>query len=304
MAVDLKNFPLVNTIAGLSSFCRYIFQNPNLTPADWRWNSDEMKSKIIIRGGYGDEDLRPGSRPQIIIVRNSFGFSNSSLDNLESAKPNTFTDVKKRDWMIGTVDVICVSAAMNEADCLASWIALMIQEHRHVLRHEMNFLKQISYSMIGPSTPGSQQDKKIREWMTTLRINVELNLNWLTYDVEPIMWKQLHLYTRQNGNAFESDTGTVVKNSTLLTDENADFGVTIDHRDMFNEAELNNGWYMAFIGEMSTPFKIQEIVDSKTLRISYTDKNQDKNYDPAEDFAGKYKIVWNQIHFASTAAVE
>lgn len=298
MPVEFMNFPVVNIVNGLVDFSRYLFSTPGITPNQWRFSANPEETKIIIRGGFGGEDIKVGAAPEIIVARNSFGFANSSLDNLEKADGNTFSNPTKRDWMVGSIDVICGSRSQNEADCMASFMALMIQSERHTIRHNFPFLKDIKYSMIGPATPAGE-DVKQRRWLTTLRLNVELNMNWTRITVDDIRFNQLELYTVQNGNAYESLTGSVVAGETVLVDPNADYGYTSASRDKLDRAELEKGWYYAFLGTMTTKFKIVDIVDANTLKIRYESNLSDHDVSLEEDFSGPYKIVWNNVHFAT-----
>lgn len=304
MAVDLTNFPVVNIVNGLVDFIRYIFRTPGLSPNDWRYSDNPLSSKILIRGGYGSMDIRPGQIPEIIVVRNTFGFSNSTLDNLKSADPNTFSNVEKNDWMVGSVDIICGSRSQNEADCLASFLSVMIHENRHNLIDQLKFLKQISYASIGPSTPGEQQDVEVRRWLTTLRLNTEIKLNWINLEPDDIKFNQLEIYTRQNGNAYDMEHGTIEKNTSKLVDPDADFGTELSHSEHLDEAELTAGWYYVFLDGYTTKFKIAEIVDEHTLKLVYDDKRVDTELDLPEKIEDvPYKIVWNNVHFATTAVV-
>jgi hypothetical protein len=303
MTIEFKHFPIVSIVEALVDFTRYQFKTPGITPSDWRWDSDPKRSMITIRGDYSLEEIRPDSQPVIAIVRNSFGFSNSSLDNLEKADANTFSNAQKRDWLIGSIDIICASRSKNEADCLASFLALVMQSERHMLRSQLPFLKSLSYAMIGPPTPGAVTDVEIRRWMTTLRLNVELNMAWVTRQSDEVKWEKLNIYTTQNGSAYESDVGTMAEHSSVLVDLTADFGLEVGRAQKFNSAELAQGWYYVFLGTDKTRYTIREIVSPTELRLVYQDGGVDHGL-MHEAFAGKYKIVWNNVHFAASVVAK
>lgn len=297
--VELLNFPLVNIVNALVDFFRYTFTTPGMTPAQWRYDPDMNKSKVIIRGGFGGKDLKVGGAPEIVVARGSFGFSNQLLDNLESADANVFSNMVKRDWLVGSVDVICNTRSQNESDCLASFLAILLQSNRHQIRKQLPFLKDLKYAAIGPSTPG-EEDVEQRRWLTTLRLNVELNTNWTTIETQVVTWNQLEMYTVQDGNAYESNTGSVAIASNTLVDVNADFGLVNTSGMQFNSAELAQGWYYVFLDGNTTKYKVVDVVDNHTLHIVYEDNRVDHDIDLTEAFAGKYKIVWNNVHFGTT----
>lgn len=300
MAANLQNYPVVNVINILVDFLRYIFTQTGLTPTDWRYNDDDKKTRILIRGGFGAMDEIPGMIPEIVVVRNTFGFSNSLMNNLGQADANTFSNVQKIDWMVGSVDVICCSRSQNEADCLASFVSLMIHEHRHQIIQLSQFIKQISYSSMGPATPGEQQDVEMRRWLTTVRFNVELKMKWVSVEPDEVQFDQIDLYTRQNGNAYEMEAGTIDAGSAYLVDETADFGLEFTNGQQLNEVELQQGWYYVFFGDLTTRFKIKSIIDNHTLHLVYSDHQTDTDVDLEEASTEPYKIVWNQAHFATT----
>ena len=303
MPVDFVHFPVVNIVEGLISFLRFQFSSPDVVPSTWIWHDSNKKTNVIIQADYVYDEETPDQIPTISVTRGSFGNSNSLLDNLEKADPNTFANPQRRDWLVGTIDVIVTSRSKYESECVASFCAGVIHQNRHALISNITPLKQISSAAIGPAVQAIGPDVKTRRWSTTVRFNTELNLVWVISDMDIVTFDKLDVYSVDEGTAIESKTGSIAIGSTYLVDPEMDFGLLNTNAQHFNEAELLKGWYYCFLDGYNTKYTVKSIVDNHTLELCYTDgaNPYPDNTNPiehADAFTGHYKIVWNDVHFS------
>jgi len=296
MPVEFKNFPIVNVQKLMCAYFQAMFQAPNVVPLQWRYSDDPTKSKINIRAGFG-EDIVSESAPSIIVARGTFSVDNTFMNKFFSAKANDFSDPKFLDTMNGSLDIICSSLSANEADCIASFISLMICADRHQLINNIPWVSAIVPQAIGPCT-AAKQDAKTRRWITTLRLAVMLKVSWQTtyHEDRPefaTVWSKMDVYSADLGNSFAS-TGALAPAATVLTDASANFGLLNTNTPQIMEKELSEGFYYVFFKNLEHKFIVKSIVDTHTLELMNSDGT------PASipaGVSGDYKLVWNDKHF-------
>ena len=299
MPVEFKNFPVVNVQKLLCSYMQEMFSREGIVPLEWRYDADAKKTKINIRTGFS-EDIRTESVPSIILTRSTFSVENFSLNNLASASANDFASPSYRDNMNGNLDIICVSRSSFEAECIASFLALMFTTDRHQIMDSLNWISWISAEAIGPATTG-KQDTDIRRWSVTLRLRVMLKVSWqrIYCEDDPTtgkVWSKLDAYNADLGNAF-AGACTVEPVTDVLVDATADFGILNTNSPHLVEKELSKGFYYVFMKNVDTRFVVTEIIDNHRLRLTESNGTAFVPMSLAEGFVGDYKIAWNDSHF-------
>lgn len=301
MATTMLNFPIAVTVDALLSFLQHRFSKPEITPSAYRWSQDDRQSRIRISGSHAIDNEKPGSRPSITVERGSFSFAHRAIDNLQSADPNTFLNPKYKDWMDGSVNIICESRVASEASSLAQFIAMEVQANRHSIAKITKCIKDLTYLDIGPEEP-RKGDVEIRTWRVVLRLRCSVYIGWIkTYNGPTIPFNKAEIIATHREDPYESDTGSTVQGTDTLADASADFGLTTSNDPQLLQAELDKKWYyVVFNADTNqTKYVVDEIVDNNTLRLKYRQADGTLiPYEAPETVSGtvQYRLEWNSAH--------
>lgn len=305
MATTLLNFPLAMIVDGILSYLHHLFSTPDLTPSDYRWNSDDRKSKIRICAPFVVDNAKPMSAPFIVVERGAFTYDDRIIDNLKSADPNVQTNPNKVSICDGLINIICGSKEASEASSLANYIALMIQADRHGIINTLTFLRNLKHVDISPEIPVIK-DTEVRRWEVTVRIFASIQMGWVESYSELISWKEFSIYETNNidkNNPFSSN-GEVQTGLDLLVDNTKNFGLTILNNPQLLEKELSKGWYYIRFSDntFNQLYTISEIVDNHTLKLTTHDATGATVPWVSAETKTKvnYDLLWNTIHLYTT----
>jgi len=297
MAVSLLNFPLQSIVDGLISYLQFIFQNDEVVPASYRWDVNDRTSKIRISAPFVIDNEKPMSAPFIVVERGSFKFQNLTIDNVKSATPNTFENVRKDDVMDGYVNVICGSGTASEASNIANFLAINFQADRHGIAGNMPFVRNLRYDTVGPEIP-VVKDTEVRRWEVTLSLFVSMQIGWINIHRQPIEWNKVNLYGINTESETFSDKGIVSVGSDILTDPTKSFGYLEANDPQLLEKELAEGYYYIQFTGSSQLYPVSEIVSNNELKLL----SHDADHNPVPYSAPlsltdvEYKLWWNCVH--------
>jgi len=299
MTVPLIHFPLSAIVDGALSYLHYIFANPEVTPPEYRWNTDDRQSKIRISAPFVVDNEKPMSAPFIVVERGPFTFSNSTINNVRSADANVFTNMKKVDWMDGPLNIICGSGVAGEASSLAHFVAIMLQADRTGIKETLGFVRDLHYVDISPEIPVFK-DTEVKRWEVTLRVQFSLQFAWLKSDMDVTQWNKFSLRTVGEDSVAFSEAGKVKRGESYLIDSTKDFGLLVTNNPQLLEAELDKGWYYIKFADNANDqlYTITEIINNHTLKL----QTHDEDDEPVDWVATKsesnleYDLLWNTIH--------
>ena len=237
------------------------------------------------------------SAPFIVVERGSFKFQNLTIDNVKTAEPNTFENMRKDDIMDGYVNIICGSGTASEASNLANFLAINFQADRKGIAKELNFVRNLRYDNVGPEVP-VVKDTEVRRWEVTLSLFVSMQIGWLNVDRQPVPWNKVNLYGINTESETISDKGIVSEGSDILTDATKNFGLIETSDPQLLEKELSEGYYyIQFIGN-SQLYPIAEIVNANALRLLThdADHNPVPYSAPESKTDVEYQLWWNCVH--------
>lgn len=298
MPVPLENFPIAAVVDGLLSYTQYLFNNPEITPSTYRWNSDDRASRIRISGPFVIDNEKPMSAPFIVIERGGFQFANGTIDNFRSSDPNTFENKRFSDWSDGPVNVICGSSVASEASSIANFLAIMFQSDRHGIKKTLRFVRNLNYATVGPEIP-VVRDNEIRRWEVTLTLSLSLQFGWIHRDYEEqIPWTKAGFYEINKPSETFSDTGIVSEGSDILTDSSKSFGYLNSNNPQLLQQEMELGWYYIKFNNNDQLYTISEIVDENNIRLTTHDEDGNTVPYSAPETAVdvEYNLYWNGIH--------
>jgi len=300
MPVPLLNFPLASIVDGLLSYIQWVFGNPELTPPEYRWNSDDRASRIRIGAPFVIDNSKPMSAPFIVVERTPFAFANNTLNNLRSASANTLEEPAFTDWMDGGVNIICGSGVASEASSIANFIAIMIQADRHGIMNSLRFLRNMNYASVGPEIP-VVKDSEVRRWEVTLLVSTSLQIGWIKkVHGEPIPWTKAGFYGTKMPSEDFSVSGVLSEGSDLLIDMTKDFGFLNTNDPQLLQQEFEKGWYYIRLkdNEFKQLYKIVDIVDNHTIQLTTHDVDgEEVPYSAPESAINVgYDLYWNSIH--------
>lgn len=297
MPTSMLSFPAGNIVDGLCSWIQFSFARAEVTPSTYRWSADSEASRIRISAQLSTDNSKPGSSPSITVIRGSFRFSNSVLNNLESANPNDFVNKKHVDWMDGPVSIVCEAAAASEASNLANFLAIHIQSNKAGLSETLQFLKKIDYVDIGPEVAREVNNEPVR-WRVTLTIQCSLYIGWYNQETSSIGLNKIH-FQGADAQPWASDAGAYQQGISLLNDTTADFGLLTSNDPQLLEQELTKNWYfIQFPDQSARLYQVEEIMDNNTLRLSDRDASDAVVvFNPSTTETDlTYKLIWNTIH--------
>ena len=297
MPAPFINFPLKAIVDGVISYTQYLFTNEDITPPSYRYSTDDRASRIRIQGPFVIDNEKPMSAPFIVIERGTFAFSNSIIDNLKSATPNTFEMKQKVDIMDGYINVIVGSRSAGEASNIANFLAISYQSDRHGIASELKFVRNFNYVDVSPEIPVFK-DAEVRRWEVTLRLMVSMQIGWATTLREPEPWNKASIYAVNSDWGSSSITGIVAEGVDTLTDANANFGLLETSDPRLIEKELQEGYYYIKFAEDDQFYPVADIVDPNTLQLLTHDTNGDPvPYSaPASAVDLEYELYWNCVH--------
>jgi hypothetical protein len=303
MPASMINFPIANIVDALLSYTQHLFANTDLTPADYRWSSDDRMSKIRICAPFVIDNEKPMSAPFIVIERGGFEFEDRVIDNLKSANENTFQDPNYVTICNGYVNVTVGAGVAQEASSIANFLALMYQADRHGIIKVVNFLRNLKHTTVGPEIPVIK-DTEVRRWEVTVTIFVSLQMGWISTLSEPVPWTKFAMYGIKAVDTEPlSSSGVINAGSDLLYDGTKNFGLTTSDDPQFLEQELTKKWYYIRFnnltsGEPSQLYPVAEIVDEHTLRLLSHDVNNAETAwsAPESQTDVEYELYWNNVH--------
>lgn len=296
ITVPLINFPLSAVVDGIISYIQFLFGNPDITPAEYRWSSDDRQSRIRISGVFVLDNQKPMSAPFIVVERGAFNFANRTLDNLKNGTENAMETTEHVDWCDGSINIICGSGVAGEASSIANYIALSMQSDRHGIMSTLRFVRNMYYIDVSPEIP-VVKDTEIRRWEVTLRIFVSLQMGWVKTIIDPLTkWEKAAIKTISDFDS--SETGIVVEGSDLLVDVNKNFGTTVGSDPQLLAQELSRKWYYIKFSDNDELFPVSEIVDSHTLRLLHHDEDNNPIpwSCPESESDVSYSLLWNSVH--------
>lgn len=301
MPAPLINFPLSVVLDGLLSYTQHLFSKPEITPAEYRYNTDDRKSRIRICAPFVIDNEKPMSAPFVVIERGSFNFANRAIDNLKSGTDNAMESKQSVDWMDGSINIICGSGVGGEASSLANFLAIMFQYDRHGIISTLRFVRNLYYIDVGPEIP-VVKDAEIRRWEVTLRLFCSLQIGWVRQILEPLPWNKAAIKAVSSNKATTSITGIVTQGSDLLYDVNKKFGPLTTDDPQILEQELEKKWYYVRFttDEGYELYPVKEIVDEHTLKLLHHDTdNQEIPWSAPESAVDvSYELLWNSIHIS------
>jgi len=299
MPAPLINFPASSVVDCILSYLQFEFGNPEITPAEYRWNVDNRMSKIRISAPFVIDNEKPMSAPFIVVERGPLSFANRTLDNVKSGGPNTLENIEKVDWLDGTINVICGAGVAGEASSMANFLAIMIQADRHGIIKNSHFIRNLNYLDMSPEIP-VVKDTEVRRWEVTLRLKVSLQIGWLNAIMEPVLWTAAAIYETGSPPVTFSNHGIISEGLSTLFDNTKDFGPYITNNPQLLQQEFTRGLYYIRFRDNAYQqlYTIVEIVDNHTLRLQTHDANNDPVPWVAAESATdvEYDLLWNTLH--------
>jgi len=307
MASTLENFPLALVTDGIISYIQWIFGNPEITPDEYRWNSSDRESRIIISGPYVIDKEKPMAAPFIVVERTGFNFENRTINNLKSAKENVFTEEEKRVIVDGSISINIGSQVASEASNLANFLAIMLQADRHGIKSTLGFIRSLKVTSVSSETPAFK-DSEIKRWTVGLSLFVSIELGWKNTPLVENKWDKFSLKTIDKQHYWESNNGAVRVSSDILLDESANFGFETSNEPQLLRKEFNDYWYyISFEYENhEVLYQVLEIVSSTELRLglevmrdSIDNPREFIPFNPEESKVKvNYKLLWNSVHLS------
>jgi len=290
-------FPLPTIVDGVLSYLQFLFGNPDIIPAEYRWDEDDRVSKIRISAPFVIDNEKPMSAPYIVVERMAFTFANRTLDNLKSKDSIISNSTEKVDWWDGGVNITFGSGVATEASNLANIVAILIQSNRHGIASTLQFVRSINYVGVGPEVPIVKY-AEVHRWETTLQLQTSLQLGWIMHQRELTEFAKADIIN-ENEQVY-SASGETTQGSDLFVDQTQDFGILSTNDPQLLPAELMKGWYYIRLADNAYDqlYTVKEIVDNHTLRLATHDTNDNEVPWSAEDTASDvaYDLLWNHVH--------
>lgn len=292
-----KNFPLSLIVDGLISYLQWAFNNPDIIPPEYRWESDERASHIRICAPFVIDNQKPMSAPFIVVERGAFEFANRTIDNLRSKSVPDGENTEKVDWADGAINITFGSGVASEASCLANIVAILMQSDRHGIMSTLRFVRNLKYSTVGPEVPVVKY-AEVHRWEVTLQLIVSLQFGWIHTQKEIEPWNKADIINT-NAGTF-SEHGATTEGSDIFVDSTKDFGTSIDNDPQLLPSELSRKYYYIRFSDNANNqlYTIKEIVDNHSLRLVTHDVNDVEVPWVAEESATDldYTLLWNHVH--------
>ena len=295
MISTIQQFPLIAISDCFISFLQYMFSSPDRSPSDYRWNVDELQTKIFISGPYTVTRQKVGQVPTITISRTEFVFQNRVIDNLNKQDNILSEKIDRLDLMEGQVVIVFEAGTGPEATGLASLASLMIQDSRKKIASNSGFMNTIRWVGISPEQPVAEAGT-IRRWQVSCSFNVTLRVGWMNIVTDPQPFNKFNIYDAES-IGWNSVYGSVTLGSDLIVDGTANFGFYTSCKPSFLAEEFRRGWYFINIGESNKKYKVEELVDNHTLRLSVVDSDGNTvPFNPEATGVVSYGLMWNATH--------
>jgi len=292
-----KDFPLSLIVDGLISYLQWAFNNPDIIPPEYRWESDERASRIRICAPFVIDNQKPMSAPFIVVERGGFAFANRTIDNLKSQSHTTGEDTERVDWADGVVNKTFGSGVASEASCLANIVAILLQSDRHGIMSTLRFVRNFKYSNVGPEVPVVKY-AEVHRWEVTLQIEASLQFGWIhtQTDIEP--WNKADIINTDDGTF--SEYGETTEGSDIFVDSTKNFGTSVDHDPQLLPTELSKGYYYIRFSDNPNAqlYTVKEIIDNHSLKLVTHDEDDAEAPWIAEETDDElgYYLLWNHVH--------
>ena len=297
MGDKVLNFPLIAISDGIISYLQYVFGSADISPSEYRWNADDRQTRIFIGAPYTITRDKVSDYPSITVARGAFRFQNQFINNFESADANSFENPQYRDLIEGPLSIICEAGAGPEATGLAQFVAVLLQSNRHAVTGALGYVHKYTWVGISGEEP-VKEEAEITRWQCVLTINMIVYQPWFKRESEPQPWNKMNIYTVKTPPEWESDYGQLSIGSPYIVDNSADFGFNTTDNPQLLQSEYEKGWYYVTFSESSPKkYKVVELVNKNTLKLTYVDENGDEQVlSPTANSQVAYKLHWNSIH--------
>ena len=296
MPAILNKCPLTAFSDGITSFIQYVFKTPEITPAEYRWSQDEKQTKMFISGPFTVTREKVGSLPTITVIRGPFNYENRTINNFKEANPNVFDEDKYIELLSGPLSIICEAGTGDEATSLAYFLQMELQANRLLMKKQMTFLHRLLWSGISQEQPVKEEAEIVR-WQVTISLQATIYVGWLNKISGLDRFNKISV--KNADSQWASTYGETTSGSDLFVDNSADFGIVSTNSPQLLQAELLKKWYyISFDG--SKMYKVEEIINSKTLKLSDVDADGNSiPYNPTDTANNlNYQLYWNTIHLA------
>ena len=296
MPAILNKCPLTAFSDGITSFIQYVFKTPEITPAEYRWSQDEKQTKMFISGPFTVTREKVGSLPTITVIRGPFNYENRTINNFKEANPNVFDEDKYIELLSGPLSIICEAGTGDEATSLAYFLQMELQANRLLMKKQMTFLHRLLWSGISQEQPVKEEAEIVR-WQVTISLQATIYVGWLNKISGLDRFNKISV--KNADSQWTSTYGETTSGSDLFVDNSADFGIVSTNSPQLLQAELLKKWYyISFDG--SKMYKVEEIINSKTLKLSDVDADGNSiPYNPTDTANNlNYQLYWNTIHLA------
>lgn len=294
---SFEGFPLPTIVNGILSYLQFVFGNADITPSEYRWDSDDRASKIRICAPFVIDNEKPMSAPYIVVERGTFTFANRTIDNLRSQQPIHAKQTEKVDWMDGGINITVGSGVATEASNIANIIAILIQSNRHGICSTLKFVRSLQYVGVGPEIPIVKYDK-VHRWETTLQLQASLQFGWIMHQTNLEEFNKVDIINEKE--MVYSDSGETTQGSDLFVDNTKDFGILSSNDPQLLVSELSKGWYYVRLSDNANNqlYTVKEIVDNHTLRLTtHNESDQEVPWQAPETASGvEYDMLWNHVH--------
>ncbi len=298
-SAQFTGLPLALIVDGLLSYLQWAFGNPEITPPEYRWNSDDRSSRIRISAPFVIDNEKPMSASFIVVERSAFTFANRIIDNQRERSFPTGEVDERVDWMDGGVNITFGSGVASEASSLANITALLLQSNRHGISSTLRFVRNLRYVGIGPEIPVVKY-AEVHRWEVTLQIFISIQVGWIVNQKELEPWNSADIINARTPAEMISDNGQITQGSDLLVDTTQDFGIFTTNDPQLLPAELSKKWYYIRFSDNENKqlYPIVEVVDNHTLRLVTHDENDSEVPWSAPETATdlSYNLLWNHVH--------
>jgi len=295
MENSLGNAPTTDIVKQVISFLQWLFSKSALAPPEYKWDADDKRSLIRISKSFSTDDSKSLSRPSIVVTKGAAVPQNRVLDNLVSANKNVFDEPVRADLVNMNLMITVNAGAADEASNLLAFAVHNIHMHRHKFSEKIDYIHEIRQVQLNPEQPvANQVDSEIHVWEATGVISAVLIIGWYeAVDPAEILWETMEI--RGTGVVvYESETGQVFKNSSILKDTNALFGSTDDSIPQLTTENVDKGFY--FIVIEGQPYMLKNVVNNNMLRLAISNEKGDMidfAFDEERNDVS-YKIHWNK----------
>ena len=185
---------------------------------------------------------------------------------------------------------------MFKETSLAYFLQMELQANRLLMKKQMTFLHRLLWSGISQEQPVKEEAEIVR-WQVTISLQATIYVGWLNKISGLDRFNKISV--KNADSQWASTYGETTSGSDLFVDNSADFGIVSTNSPQLLQAELLKKWYyISFDG--SKMYKVEEIINSKTLKLSDVDADGNSiPYNPTDTANNlNYQLYWNTIHLA------